>query len=168
MDEPKKTIKDWESGVEKTIREAIERGEFDHLPGKGKPLNLDENPYAPEDWRMAYKLLSDAGMAPEWVEQSKDIRAAMEALAKWLDDQVHWQHERAHKAKTLPIDKMIKERDHLQCVRGEVSAMLRLRATELNKQIDVFNLKAPPGIPHFTRVRIDEEIEKYLDASTSL
>ena len=28
----------WESPVEKAIREAQERGEFDNLPGAGKPL----------------------------------------------------------------------------------------------------------------------------------
>jgi hypothetical protein len=34
----------WESPVEKQIREAMERGEFDNLPGAGKPLpNLDAN-----------------------------------------------------------------------------------------------------------------------------
>jgi len=165
---PPKSIPDWESGVEKSIREAMERGEFDHLPGKGKPLDLGINPYTPEDWQMAYKILRDAGMAPDWIEQGKEIRARLDALDKWIQDQVHWQHERAGKAKALPIDRMIKERDHLQCVRGEVSAMIRARATELNKLIDVFNLKAPPGIPHFARVRIDDEIEKYLDASTNL
>jgi len=29
------------------IREAQERGEFDDLPGKGQPLDLAGNPYAP-------------------------------------------------------------------------------------------------------------------------
>lgn len=34
----------WESPVEKQIREAMERGEFDNLPGAGKPLpHLDAN-----------------------------------------------------------------------------------------------------------------------------
>src|SRR6478752_4444719 len=33
----------WESAVEKQIREAQERGEFDNLPGAGKPLAQREN-----------------------------------------------------------------------------------------------------------------------------
>jgi hypothetical protein len=33
-----------ESLVEKKIREAIEQGEFDDLPGKGKPVDTSENP----------------------------------------------------------------------------------------------------------------------------
>ena len=31
-----------ESVAERKVREAMERGEFDDLPGQGKPLNLDE------------------------------------------------------------------------------------------------------------------------------
>jgi hypothetical protein len=32
-----------ETLVEKRIREAMEKGEFDNLPGKGEPLDLSEN-----------------------------------------------------------------------------------------------------------------------------
>lgn len=40
---------DAESLAEKAIREAIERGEFDNLPGAGKPLNLSRSG-DPEWW----------------------------------------------------------------------------------------------------------------------
>ncbi|MCO5307854.1 MAG: DUF1992 domain-containing protein [Austwickia sp.] len=39
----------WESWVEKQIRQAQERGEFDNLPGAGKPLDLG-NPDDPDWW----------------------------------------------------------------------------------------------------------------------
>ena len=35
-------VSQWESWVERQIREATERGEFDNLPGTGKPLNLSD------------------------------------------------------------------------------------------------------------------------------
>ncbi|MGZ3629064.1 MAG: DnaJ family domain-containing protein, partial [Ktedonobacteraceae bacterium] len=31
--------------IEEQIHQAQSRGEFDNLPGSGKPLNLDENPF---------------------------------------------------------------------------------------------------------------------------
>ena len=41
----------WESPVEKAIREAQERGEFDNLPGAGKPLrNLGSPDHDDPDW----------------------------------------------------------------------------------------------------------------------
>lgn len=36
--------------VERQIREAIERGEFDHLPGAGKPLPDVDRQYDPAWW----------------------------------------------------------------------------------------------------------------------
>lgn len=36
--QPKPILEDWAAQV---IRELAERGEWDNLPGKGKPLNLD-------------------------------------------------------------------------------------------------------------------------------
>ena len=65
----------WEDLVERKIREAQERGDFDDLPGRGRPLQLDGNPYA-RDWELAYKLLRDHGFAPPWVEASRDMVAA--------------------------------------------------------------------------------------------
>jgi hypothetical protein len=42
MTERKPARMDFDSWVDQQIREATERGEFDNLPGKGKPLsNLD-------------------------------------------------------------------------------------------------------------------------------
>lgn len=38
-----------ERGIERTIREAQERGDFDDLPGAGKPLSLG-NPHDPDWW----------------------------------------------------------------------------------------------------------------------
>jgi Domain of unknown function (DUF1992) len=47
--------------AERKIAEAIERGEFDDLPGAGKPLELEDDPLVPEELRMAYRILRNAG-----------------------------------------------------------------------------------------------------------
>jgi hypothetical protein len=41
--------KDWPGFVESTIRKAMNEGEFDNLPGAGKPISGLEEPYH-EDW----------------------------------------------------------------------------------------------------------------------
>jgi hypothetical protein len=44
-------VERWESPVEKAIREAQERGEFDNLPGAGRPLRSLGNPEVEDpDW----------------------------------------------------------------------------------------------------------------------
>jgi len=63
------------------IKEAIAKGEFDNLPGKGKPLDLDTYFTTPEDLRMAYSILKSADIIPEEIELLKQI----EGLKKSLD-----------------------------------------------------------------------------------
>ena len=59
--------------AEKKIKEAIERGELEDLPGAGKPLQLDSNPYIPAELRMAFTILKNAGLVPREVTLIKEI-----------------------------------------------------------------------------------------------
>ncbi len=56
--------------AERKIAEAAAQGEFDDLPGAGRPLNLEEDPLVPEDQRMANRILRNAGYVPKEVEES--------------------------------------------------------------------------------------------------
>jgi hypothetical protein len=67
--------------VEAIIKEAQERGDFDNLKGKGKPLDLSAYFETPEDVRMAYSLLQNAGMVSAEVELLQEIAALKERLA---------------------------------------------------------------------------------------
>ncbi len=73
--------------AEERIREAIERGEFDDLPGKGKPLDLEDDSHLPPDLRMAYKILKNADCLPPELELRKEIRTTEQLLAGIQDTQ---------------------------------------------------------------------------------
>jgi hypothetical protein len=62
-----------ESLAEQKIREAIERGELDNLPGQGQPLDLNDDPLIPEDLRLAYRILKNAGFVPPELEAQREI-----------------------------------------------------------------------------------------------
>lgn len=64
----------WANLVEERIREAMERGDFDHLQGEGKPLDLDENPYA-GDRALAFHLLKSQNFLPQELELGREIDA---------------------------------------------------------------------------------------------
>jgi hypothetical protein len=66
----------WESLIDRQIREAAERGEFDDLPHRGEPLPLEDDALA-GDYAMAYRMLRDAGYAPPWIEADKEVRALL-------------------------------------------------------------------------------------------
>ena len=59
--------------AERKIEEAIARGEFDDLPGAGRPLDLDDDRLVPEDARAAYRMLRNAGYVPPEVQTLKQI-----------------------------------------------------------------------------------------------
>ena len=50
--------------------------------GKGEPIDLRENPFEDPDLRTAHRLLRNAGFAPAWIEERKDIDAELAARAK--------------------------------------------------------------------------------------
>ncbi len=164
MSELQRPARKGEGAIEKQIREAIDRGEFEHLAGAGKPLDLSENPFTPAEWRLAYKILQDAGLAPDWIEQDKGIRRELSALAAWFEQQARWQRKRRVKMKSLALEKMIVEREYLAHAREQTIAEYRERAAALNKVIDTFNLKAPIADLHRERIRVEEEIKRFQDA----
>ena len=59
--------------AERKIAEAIARGELDDLPGAGKPLELDDDSNVPEDLRVAYRILKNAGFVPPQVDSLREI-----------------------------------------------------------------------------------------------
>ena len=59
--------------VEDRIRQAQEEGVFDNLPGRGKPLEFEDDSFVPEDLRLAYKVLKNSDCLPVELELRKEI-----------------------------------------------------------------------------------------------
>ncbi len=70
--------------IEERIRKAQEEGEFDNLQGLGKPLCLDDG-NIPEELRLSYKILKNAGCLPPEVELKKEIGRIEDSLAAMSD-----------------------------------------------------------------------------------
>ncbi len=71
--------------AERRILEAIENGEFDNLEGKGKPLIFEDETWIPEEMRMAYRFLKNAGCVPPELEMRNEV-INMCSLMNTLDD----------------------------------------------------------------------------------
>ena len=66
--------------AEQRIAEALAKGELEDLPGAGRPLDLDDDKLVPEELRLAYRILKNAGYVPPEVETLREI-AELERLA---------------------------------------------------------------------------------------
>jgi len=72
--------------AERKILEAMEQGEFDDLPGKGKPLDLSDDPMVPEELRVAFKVMKNAGFLPPELELHKEIVRLRELVDAACDE----------------------------------------------------------------------------------
>jgi hypothetical protein len=82
--------------AEQRILEAQREGAFDNLPGRGKPLELEDLSWVPEDLRIGYHVLKNAHVLPPEVELLKDIHS-LEDLLKHVEDET----ERRSLAKSI-------------------------------------------------------------------
>ena len=73
--------------AERRIEEAQSQGLFDNLPGAGKPLEIEDLSHVPEDMRMAYKILRNAGCLPPELEERKEINRLIDLLEHCEDEQ---------------------------------------------------------------------------------
>ncbi|XP_043702649.1 dnaJ homolog subfamily C member 28-like [Telopea speciosissima] len=113
--------------VEQRIWHSMEEGQFENLPGKGKPLDLSSNPHADPAEDTLYRILSKNGCAPEWVELNKEIRGKINewrlALKKAQADRLN-----GNNAKWI-----------------EDSEVLKVQLHEINDKVFRYNLIVPFG-----------------------
>ncbi len=137
----------WESLVDRLIREGMERGEFEDLLGKGEPVDLSENPFENPDLRTAHRLLRNAGFAPAWLEERKDIDSRLSQAEATL--------VRASDLYREEIPGGPRWRRAVQEFRETVD--------ELNQRIRMYNLRAPGTIFHrkvFDAQRLIRQLEE--------
>jgi hypothetical protein len=70
----------FEKIVEERILTAQRKGEFENLPGAGKPLMLEDNRCVAEELRLAYKILKNADCVPPEIELKKKIKQTEDLL----------------------------------------------------------------------------------------
>ncbi|GEM_PF-862642 len=66
-------------GVDDILRDAAARGEFDDLPGKGCPLDLDDYFADNPEHRIANRLLKDNKVLPQPLQDRKEAEALLQA-----------------------------------------------------------------------------------------
>ncbi len=100
--------------AEQRIMEAIERGDFDHLEKRGKPLNLENETWVPEDLRAAYRVLRNAGCIPLELELRKEVLNLRELIDTIDDDKERLRMIRELNFKLMKLGEMLKRPLHLE------------------------------------------------------
>ncbi|HKK99469.1 MAG TPA: DnaJ family domain-containing protein [Desulfotignum sp.] len=108
-------IPGFEKIVEERIKSAQKEGAFDNLAGSGKPLVFEDDCQVPDDCRLAYKILKNAGFLPPEIELKKKITQA--ELLLEATDAASVQHREIKKKINFLLTK-------LDTLRGGISPLL--------------------------------------------
>jgi DnaJ homolog subfamily C member 28 len=152
-------VSDWGTYIDRQIRKAMEDGEFDNLPGEGKPLNIEEDENTPDALRLAYKILQDNDLAPAWIMQGKDIEQKTEELMNRLR-----RSAAAYRAAMDAPSATANTRASAARAWQTAQAKMTASAAKINQEISVYNLKVPTGINHKVILNIQREISRVMEA----
>ncbi len=100
--------------AERKIQEAMDNGEFDNLPNKGKPLNMDDDLFIPQDLRLTYRILRNADCLPPELELRNEIISLRKMIDSLDDDKERIKKIRELNFKILRLNEMRKRPFNLE------------------------------------------------------
>jgi hypothetical protein len=139
--------------VEKLIQDAQKEGKFNNLANHGKPINTEEeNPYVEEDWRLAFKVLENAGMAPAWVEMEKELEEDLEKARRTRSEHRRWLFRRLDDIKYGPTEFFTRDLKRLYQAHQQFLRAHAKKIEEINVKITQFNSICP--VKHLHKLNI--------------
>lgn len=136
--------------AEEQIRRAIEEGKFDNLPGKGKPLHLEQNPFEDPEWRLANHVLKSSGFTLPWIEKRGEIETLIENARSALKRSDEWRRQALSEGKPAPF---------VSAEWNKAVEKFREQAAEINRLILSYNLEAPSSQLQMPQLSIERELE---------
>ncbi|MDR9792333.1 DUF1992 domain-containing protein [Aeribacillus pallidus] len=97
--------------AEDRIKKAYEEGEFKELPGMGKPLPHDDLSDIPEELRMVYRLLRNAGMVDQENDLKKELLTIQDLLKCCEDEAERKKLQQKLSEKQLALERIVKKRN---------------------------------------------------------
>ncbi|MFT8319856.1 MAG: DUF1992 domain-containing protein [Bacillus sp. (in: firmicutes)] len=95
---------------EDKIKKAYKNGEFKNLPGFGKPLPKDDLAAVPEELRMAYRVLKNAGFCPEENQIKQELLTMEDLIKSCCDTEKKKELQKKYNEKLLRFNKMMQEK----------------------------------------------------------
>ena len=146
------------SNVEEHIRRAMEEGKFEDLPGKGKPLDLDENPLEDPDWRLAHQMLRSSGYTLPWIEISREIEKEIDTATQSLARTWAWR-QTSHTSGEIA--------EEVEFEWQQAVARFREQITTLNERIFSYNMGVPAERFQKPILNVDREINRLTSETLS-
>jgi DnaJ family protein C protein 28 len=144
--------------IEDLIQRAIQEGKFSHLPGKGKPLRLDDNPHADPDWQLAYHLLKENGFSLPWLELRQELESEIEAARQSL--KLAWERRQSTAVHKPLVDKPPFPSSDPEAEFRRALRVFEEQIARINQRIFDYNLQTPSDRFQMLKLNLEQEIER--------
>ncbi len=141
----------WRDLAEEAIEEAMRSGAFDNLPGRGKPLNLVTNPYAPGT-ELAYQLLKNNEYTLPWISERVSLLARIQELRDEIASSWRW-YRGEYQAGADDSRRLGLAQEWTLLMVG-----CEERVSNLNQDIATVNLKQPGHQLEILKLTLDREL----------
>jgi hypothetical protein len=96
--------------AEQKILAAIARGELDNLSLQGQPIPQDNDSLVPDELRMGYKILKNAGVLPEELQLKQELLRLQDLLDSCRQEVQRQQLRKTLTARQLQYDLLMDQR----------------------------------------------------------
>jgi len=144
------TTDNWYGGVEKAIQDAMAAGEFDNLPGYGKPLLLTREGSDPTLWA-AHHLLRTGGFKPDWIAERKELEEEIETARAALRRSWQWRVRALAAGESLSL---------IASQWSKAVNRFQAKVDALNPRIRTYNLKTRVVQMQIRVLDVDREIAR--------
>jgi hypothetical protein len=149
----------WRIIAERKIQEWVDRGGPDRLSNKGQKLELSDDPFVPSDLRMAYQIMKNADVAPDWIEIGKDVEAQSRRASEAVLQFRHRQRNDRLSLRLASPGQAEATRDRMEARRAHFVDEQRARLTHVNHLIERFNRACPISGLHRVKLDVERELQ---------
>jgi hypothetical protein len=143
----------WRDLMEDLIEDGRRRGLFDDLPGAGRPLDLDGNAFEGAN-TLANRLMKDNDIRPAWLNHRLEIGERIDSLREEIGRA--WERYRTAFGQAQGDS----HRPALTLGWDDACKRWQEAIDRLNKEIDSYNLKRPPGQAELFKLRLADELRR--------
>ena len=144
---------DWNNMIDDIIEDGRSQGIFDDLKGKGKPLNLNKNPFN-QSSEISDSLLKENKMVPAWLAQRNETRTQIEILRQKISRTWRRYDQEYRFAQDAGI------KSGLELAWDDEIKKWEANIPKINKLVDSYNLKRPVNNLEMFKIRLEDELER--------
>ncbi|MCU0513881.1 MAG: DUF1992 domain-containing protein [Anaerolineae bacterium] len=145
----------WKSWLDEQVERLIGDGATDHLPGAGRPLDLEEDSNIPPEERLARRIMKDNDLPPAWVLLKQELDGERAALLHRLENYARDYGARLAEARRRNSLILEREADERWQRAGH---KLRQDMETYNRKLLTYNVSAPPPFNQAIPLNVAEEM----------